>query len=172
MLCIKMLSTEFPCVCSKETCFHCEDIWNFKFFEQSYSSSCFFCSGVIKPRVIVTKVIAKFAHDEWEDPCASPVWLNVVSVHKYVFLSRMTMKVDKEAYLSFFLKFSAKSFECKDCRMDNFWRSFESTIQITSTQSTSVVPINNSIRIQHWHYFEDEVVSKYVSFWRTSSQEI
>jgi len=44
-------------------------------------------------------------------------------------------------------------------------RLYPFSVQVHSLQGTSVVPINYPIRIKHWNYFEDKVLSKQLGVW-------
>lgn len=59
-----------------------------------------------------------------------------------------------------------------DFRMFNLTRLFPLTIKIVSSYRSSVISIDNSVRVEHWNDFYDELISQFFSIWMCRHQEI
>ena len=56
--------------------------------------------------------------------------------------------------------------------MQNFGWIFPAAVEVLTTQCTSIVTINDSICVEHWNYFEYEVISQCLGFGCIADQEI
>jgi len=49
---------------------------------------------------------------------------------------------------------------------------FPFSVQVTPGQATSIISMNNTIRIHHRNYFEDQLRSEILSFFLVTTKEI
>ena len=172
MFYLKVLVCKLSFVSATKTCFHCEDIRNLQFSPHWNSSCLLFGNGIRKPTLFKTKIVTNFRQQVRTNSGLMRHFLIVVTVHENIFSSTMTVQITVKHYISFFFECPYKSLSCTVFWMQCFWTIFPSTIQILPNETTSVVPINNPIRIQHRYYFKNEVISQNLSFRLITNQKV
>jgi hypothetical protein len=80
-------------------------------------------------------------------------------IHKDVLPPTMSMKVTENHQLPFFSELNKKLFSVIYARMKDFRRRLPPPVQVASSQRTSVVPVDHTIRIQHGNDLEYELLS-------------
>ena len=104
----------FPKVSTTETCLESKGILNAKLFPAHNSSSAFFGSLYTECAVRVAKNLRLLLKHVWEHTFSMPgVAFKTVSVHKYVLLSRVAVKITKEKHSSFVLNTFDEPFDCE-----------------------------------------------------------
>ena len=102
-----------------------------------------------------------FTEKEGEYPLFQTICLHIrTAIHKQVFLSRMSMKIAKEQYVTALKCLSHHHFHC-----EIFWVQFGPrrdplSIEVLPRERAAIISDNDSIRVEHWHNFENEVVPK------------
>ena len=123
-------------------------------------------------RVFKRKEVTKFWHNEWKD--SSWMWSirEVVAIHENVLAPRMAVKITNKSNVSLTIERTYQLFYCRIYRMEDLWWILPPTIKILSAQWATVIAINNSIWIHHWHYFEHKVVPESLSLWSITHQKV
>lgn len=120
---------------------------------------------------MVDKERAYVGKDEWKD--TGILWRirYVATVHEDILATTMTMKVCENQQITLLDKVMNHLLCVVDSGMQYFrWR-LPSTIQIASSQRTSIISINYAIWIQHWNNFEYKVLAKNFSLRYISTSE-
>ena len=172
MLHLKVLVCKLTFVSTTKTCFHRENIRNLQLSPHWNSSSLLFRYGIRKPTLFKTKIVTYFREQIRKNSCLMRHFLIVIAIHEDIFSSTMTVQITVKHYISFFFKRTNKSLSCTVFWVQSFWRIFPPTVQILANETTSVVPINYPVRIQHRDYFENEVVPQNLSFGLVTYQKV
>ena len=59
-----------------------------------------------------------------------------------------------------------------DCWVQNFTRVLPPSVEITTSQRTSIVAVDYTVRVQHWDNLEDELVSQLMRYRIAADEEI
>lgn len=110
--------------------------------------------------VVEAEVLADFAQEKREDASLLWTFLVVTAVHKDILLPGMPVQVTEQQYSSLFIALFDELLSVIDSRMNNFRRRLPPAIEITPCQRTPIVTVNNSVRIQHRYYLENEIFSE------------
>ena len=96
--------------------------------------------------------------------------LQIIAIHEHVLAPRVTVQVAIQDQFAFPRKRSYCFFYVEDHRMNLLRWIFVTTIEILSAERAPVVTIDDAINVDHWHYFEYEVLTKSSGF-RSSAYE-
>lgn len=171
MFCVEMLVLQLSLVSPAEASFHCEDVRDLEFFVECDSSSGFLCFRVIKPAILSTEVIKHLTHDKREYSGRVPI-IEFVAIHEDVLPPGVPVEVAEEFNFSFFLEVSAHLLESTDRRMQNLAGDLIPPIEISPREGTSIVAIDDAIRVHHWDYLEHVEFTKHLSFLTLPHQEL
>ena len=86
--------------------------------------------------------------------------LQVVAIHKDVLATRVTVQVAVENHFSLLAKWPDCLFNMEDYRVYLLGRVLVPSVQILSTQRTTIVTIDDAINVYHWDYFENEMLTQ------------
>ena len=128
-----MLTLKFTSIGSAKRCFHSKNIWYSYFFEHQKPSCLFFAFTHWKPRLFERKKITYFRHYIWEDSCCMGLVFQIISIHKNIFPSWMTVQVTVQGTFPFLWKNSHHSFYIKNNRVQNLWWIFPPPVQVLAT---------------------------------------
>ena len=128
-----MLAFKFTSIGSAKRSFHCKNIRDAHLFEHGKSSSLFFILAHRKSRLFEWKEITDFRHDVRKDSCCMGLVFQIISIHKNIFPSWMTVQVTVQSTFPFLWKNSHHSFYIKNNRVQNLWWIFPPPVQVLAT---------------------------------------
>jgi len=159
-----MVISELALISTTEGCLQRKGIRNAELFPDCDTGGRFL--SFLDNEWAITKVenVAILIHERREDPLFESVidsaW---VSIHKDVFLPRVTMQITDQEYVTVLLEFFNHIFHVVDRRL-NFLAWFNPTaIQIETRQITPRVTINNAINVEHRDDLKNKVISQDLS---------
>jgi hypothetical protein len=96
----------------------------------------------------------------------------VITVHENIFPSGVSMQVTVEYDIALLFKCPYQSFNSKVFWMKSLQSVLPAAIKVLTCQRTSVVAVNDSIRIEHRDDFKNKAVSEDNCLWCITDQEL
>ena len=155
-----MLVLKGPFVSSAETGFHSENIGYVYLLEHGNSSRSVFKSIHREPALLEREVITYFGQDVGKYSCAVRLVLNVITVHKDIFTSRVAMQIAVKSHLTVLGEVSYQLFNRKIDRMQDSRWVLPAPVQILTTETAPIVSIYHTVRIEYRDYFKYEMISQ------------
>ena len=154
-----MLVFKFSHTSTAETCLKCKNIGNIKLFIHSNSCSTILESIHRESTWLKWEEVTDLRKNIRENSSSMRLFLDIISIHKNILPSRMTMQIAVKHELSILGEWSYQPFDGKIHWMENPRWCLPASIEILSWQRTPVVTIDYTIWIENWNYFENKVVS-------------
>lgn len=114
--------------------------------------------------MVVDEEGANTTEDKREKTSLLRLALNVATIHENIFSARVSMKVAVNCQLSFFSKVDHELFCVVNSGVQRSGRSFPAAVQITAGQRAAIVAVDHAVGVEHWNYFENEVLAQQFSF--------
>ena len=86
--------------------------------------------------------------------------MHIATIHKNVLPPAVAVEVAEYLQVTLSFKRMAQLLGRIDRRMQHFTGPLPTAVQITSGQTAAVVAVDDAIRVEHWHDFEDEVLTQ------------
>ncbi len=143
-----------------EGSFHGIDIRELEFVEKRDAGCGFFGLLIAEPALGEGEVRAEFVHKEGEESSLHGVFGVMAAVDEDILLIAMAMEIHEQHEVSLACKALDEFLGVMDGRVEGEAGLFPPPVQVTACERAPVIPIHNSVWVQHWHYFEDEVISE------------
>ena len=137
-----------------ERAFNSVNACSFKLLEHDDSLCTRFGFCDVKPTSGVLEARGYLREYKWEG--FANMWLisNVSSVREHVLASRVAMKIYHQVDFSISGKWLDHTLRGIDNRMQLLARVFPSTVKVLAYKTTTIISINNPIRVKHRNYLE------------------
>lgn len=116
--------------------------------------------------------LGNLTHQEREYSRCVLVVFVIVTIEKNILSSTVTMQVTVKGKVSLVCKLGNKLLRVVDGRMKNFTWVFPPSVEIAAGQTAPVVPIDDSIWVEHWHNLEHKFVSQLIGLGIIADQKV
>ena len=142
-----------------KTCLQSVNCRNFQHFPNSHSARAVFILSNIKGTLFKIEYFwCKLVHDVRKQPCCFGILRVIISIHKHLATSTMTMQVAVEDHWVLSVELADLSFEIKDLWKQTLTRVLPLSVKVHAGQARPVIPTDYPVDVNHRNQIKHEVI--------------
>ena len=115
-------------------------------------------------RILIAEVRIHLRQNEGEDATLARILPIVAAVHEDVLFARVPVQVAEHDQPALLMDLLHQPLGVENGRVKGLVRSLPAAVQVATCQAAPVVAVDDAVRVEHWDYFEYEVLSEHFGF--------